>query len=119
MAIEHPIIILVLIIIDKFVSFSFSASPRARRYLSGQPLEFLDNVSAISAEPDRKIPLTFGPKGLPFRETVEAFEKQVLLEALTQNSWHQSHTAAMLAIPEKTLYNKIKKYQLKKPETKA
>jgi formate hydrogenlyase transcriptional activator len=81
-----------------------------QRYLAEQRLEFIGNAPGIQKdEPNLEIM----PAGQGFREAVEAYEKRLLLEALTQNAWHQGKTAKMLQLPPRTLYEKIKKYQLK------
>jgi DNA-binding NtrC family response regulator len=41
---------------------------------------------------------------------LEAYEKQLLLDALHKNLGHRTKTAAMLGIDRKTLYTKLKKY---------
>jgi DNA-binding response OmpR family regulator len=49
---------------------------------------------------------------LNFREAVEAYEKRLIAEALEQNLDNMAKTAAILGIPLRTLYRKIKKYRL-------
>jgi DNA-binding response OmpR family regulator len=49
---------------------------------------------------------------LNFREAVESYEKRLIAEALEQNLDNMAKTAAGLGIPLRTLYRKIKKYQL-------
>ena len=49
---------------------------------------------------------------LNFREAVEAYEKRLIAKALEQNLDNMAKTAARLGIPLRTLYRKIKKYQL-------
>jgi transcriptional regulator with PAS, ATPase and Fis domain len=51
------------------------------------------------------------------QNTVEAFEKQHITRVLVQNEWHRGKTAAYLDIPPKTLYRKMKKYQLFAPRS--
>jgi len=43
---------------------------------------------------------------------LEAFEKEYISKLLAQNQWHRTKTAAMLCIPERTLYRKLKQFQL-------
>jgi DNA-binding NtrC family response regulator len=81
-----------------------------QRYLAEGCLEcFSDQpvVQNVSILPDCL------PPGLNFREAIEAYEQRLLLKALTQHNWHQGKTAEMLGIPPRTLYEKIKKYDLK------
>jgi DNA-binding NtrC family response regulator len=85
-----------------------------QRYLTEQRLEFIGDVQAEPFEEEG-----FLVEGLSFKETVEAFEKHLLARALAQNYWHQGKTAAVLNIPPKTLYRKIKKYGLKADKDSA
>lgn len=43
---------------------------------------------------------------------LEAFEKQYILRVLEQCNWHRGKASSYLRIPPRTLYRKIKKYQL-------
>jgi DNA-binding response OmpR family regulator len=49
---------------------------------------------------------------LNFREAVEVYEKRLIATALEQNFDNMAKTATRLGIPLRTLYRKIKKYQL-------
>ncbi len=40
------------------------------------------------------------------------YEKQIIINALEDNSWNQTQTADFLGVSRKTLYNKIKKYNI-------
>ena len=44
-----------------------------------------------------------------------AYEKEMLLKALKKHNWNQSSAASELAVHEKTIRNKMKKYHIKKP----
>ncbi len=84
-----------------------------QRYLAEQRLEFIGYASVEPAEQTRGIDPGFDPAGTSFHEAVESFEKRLIVDVLTQNAWHQGKTAAILGIPSRTLYNKMKKYRLK------
>jgi two-component system response regulator AtoC len=43
---------------------------------------------------------------------VAEFEKQVILRMLEQHHWHKGQTASALGIERKTLYRKMKKFNL-------
>ena len=43
------------------------------------------------------------------------YEKEMLLKALKKHNWNQSSAASELAVHEKTVRNKMKKYHIKKP----
>jgi transcriptional regulator with PAS, ATPase and Fis domain len=62
-------------------------------------------------------------KDLPFRkdamdssfESLDEFEKGFILQILNKHGWNISRTAQALKVDRVTLYNKIKKYNLKSP----
>jgi DNA-binding NtrC family response regulator len=51
-------------------------------------------------------------EGKGLRDVLEKFEKQYLVQILDQNRWHRGKTSEALKLPSKTLYRKMKKYQL-------
>lgn len=83
-----------------------------QRYLTEQRLEFIGNLETESGERSEVSNLVFDQEGLHFRETVEMFEKRLIARVLEQNSGHTGKTATILNLPLRTLYRKIKKYQL-------
>ena len=44
-----------------------------------------------------------------------AYEKEMLLKALKRHNWNQSSAANDLGVHEKTVRNKMKKYNIQKP----
>ena len=46
-------------------------------------------------------------------ESLDDFEKKFILQILNKYKWNISHTAKALKVDRVTLYNKIKKYDLK------
>jgi transcriptional regulator with GAF, ATPase, and Fis domain/predicted negative regulator of RcsB-dependent stress response len=48
-------------------------------------------------------------------EKVEEFEKEKIIQALSQSNWIKLRAAKLLGIPEATLRNKMKKYGMKAP----
>ncbi len=67
----------------------------------------LQEKHAAVAEEDQK-----HQEELNFREAIEAYEKSLIANALEQHLGNMAKTAASLGIPLRTLYRKIKKYQL-------
>jgi DNA-binding NtrC family response regulator len=49
-------------------------------------------------------------------KSLAALEKRYIAAMLTENFWNISRTAELLGIDRVTLYNKINKYNLRKPE---
>jgi DNA-binding NtrC family response regulator len=54
---------------------------------------------------------TFDPSKMLIAQ-VEAFESNIIRSALEFNRWHKGKTAKMLGVDRKTLFNKMKRYQL-------
>ncbi|TLS16936.1 MAG: Fis family transcriptional regulator, partial [Betaproteobacteria bacterium] len=53
---------------------------------------------------------TSGPR--PLAETVEAFERALIADALTRNGGSLARTAEALGVAKTTLHDKIRKYRL-------
>jgi len=70
-------------------------------------------LGVVSAEPDTAAMLgvTQMPQGLADR--IDAYECALITQALQQTQGHVAMAAEQLAVPKKTLYDKIKKYQIK------
>jgi PAS domain S-box-containing protein len=83
-----------------------------QRYLAEQRLEFIGNTTYKAPGTTEGIPSNPQPEGQGFYQAVEAFEKQLILNALQQNLGHREKSAAMLKILPRTLHRKMKKYEL-------
>lgn len=51
-------------------------------------------------------------QGIPLRQLMEAYEKQLLTKALQQCGWNRSRAASLLGINRRQLFSKIKRYGL-------
>lgn len=60
-------------------------------------------------------PANSGPS-MPLREAVSAYEKKYIYQTLTQLNWDIDTVSQKMGIGRSTLFNKIKKYDLKKVE---
>ncbi|ALC16043.1 two-component sigma54-specific transcriptional regulator, Fis family [Desulfuromonas soudanensis] len=47
--------------------------------------------------------------------SLEALEREAVVEALRRNNWNQTHAAAFLRIPRHTLVYRMEKYEIRKP----
>jgi len=47
-----------------------------------------------------------------FKQKMASFEKEILLEALNKTNWNRNKTLKLLDIPRRTLYHKMKKFEL-------
>jgi transcriptional regulator of acetoin/glycerol metabolism len=49
-------------------------------------------------------------------KSLEEMEKEHIIEVLHQTNWNRSKTARILGIDRKTLYDKMKRYEINKSE---
>ncbi|MCP4024064.1 MAG: hypothetical protein GY729_19640, partial [Desulfobacteraceae bacterium] len=63
-----------------------------------------DTQERIVPEPDNQL--------VDLQGAVTNYEKKILLRYLKKNQWNQSKAASVLGINRKTLYSKIKKYNI-------
>jgi transcriptional regulator with PAS, ATPase and Fis domain len=66
------------------------------------------NISPPGA-PSLRLP---SPEGKTLNAMMADFEKQIIAQTLAQHHWHRSRAAVQLGIDRKTLFSKIKRYQL-------
>jgi DNA-binding NtrC family response regulator len=52
---------------------------------------------------------------LPLAEAVADFEREYLLRALRRCKWHKAQTAALMGVSRKTLWHKLKLYDIDGP----
>lgn len=74
------------------------------RYLTLHRLDF--------GEDGQILPEKRSASGQGFWQAVEAFEKQLIRDALEQNQGHKTHTAEILQLPLRTLRRKMKQYEI-------
>lgn len=102
-------------IMEEFYTYDWPGNIREfqnaiQRYLSGQPLEFLQSppeeslkANALSSPKDSR-------NHREFQAVMDEFEKKLILNVLEQHRWNKSKTAAALGIPRRTLYRKMERY---------
>ena len=78
--------------------------------LGPQAFELIERPSVGSSAPDSSPPPKEG--GPSFREQMEAFERNLLVSALTATQNNQSEAARRLGLNRATLYDRLKKYAL-------
>jgi PAS domain S-box-containing protein len=83
-----------------------------KRYVTIQRLDFINprGPRAANEVDDSSKELLQENAGL--RDAVELFEKDYISKVLNQNKWHRGKTAKTLGIPERTLYRKLKQFNL-------
>lgn len=80
-----------------------------KRYFTIERLDFVNPYRPHTANKANDYSMQ---KSTGLRDAVELFEKDYISEVLNQNKWHKRKTAKMLDIPERTLYRKLKGYNL-------
>jgi PAS domain S-box-containing protein len=83
-----------------------------KRYITIKRLDFIGTHITQGVGTRKGSWEGFDKQGLGLRNTLEAFEKEFISKKLEENHWHRAKTAAMLGIPERTLYRKLKQFQL-------
>ena len=83
-----------------------------QRFISLNHLDFITPKGPEqNPSVDRTIETSY-PECGSLRETLEAFESKFISKVLEQNRWHRGITAKTLGIPERTLYRKLRQYQI-------
>jgi transcriptional regulator with GAF, ATPase, and Fis domain len=71
----------------------------------------LPDAASEEASPEELIPQAFEQK-MSLNQAVEEYERRLLESALRQNGGNRTRTAAELGLTPRSIFNKIKKYQL-------
>ncbi len=82
-----------------------------QRYTTLGHINFIDISETHPVEATDVLP-EFESNDVGLREVLEEFEKQHIVRILDQNRWHRGKASTVLKLPPKTLYRKMKKYQL-------
>ena len=83
-----------------------------KRYLTIQRLDFINPYGSSAANKVDDSNKEFLQDSAGLRNALELFEKDHIAKVLDYNHWHRGKTAKMLGIPERTLYRKLKQFQL-------
>ena len=106
-------------IIDTLVQYDWPGNVRElqnvlQRYLAVGRLEFASGWKTDHIEP----PVEITPAAITqgnFKEMVLQFEKQLIVQALQKYQWRRTKVATELGIPRRTLFNKMKQFELNMP----
>ncbi len=106
---------------DSFYHYDWPGNVRElqntlQRYLATQHLN--GNLPLIQQQASSRALSSSTPniEGLSLPDAINAFEKQVIIEALEKNQQHKIQTAKMLGIPRSTLHRKIKEHGITESE---
>lgn len=110
-------------VLEAFYNYDWPGNVRElqnalHRYLTVGKVDFIRNISngiSMQALEDSGDPLSV-EKGPDLRDAIESLEKMMIKEALANTNWNRSRAAAILGIPRKTLFRKMKKFGVVSPE---
>jgi transcriptional regulator with PAS, ATPase and Fis domain len=80
------------------------------RYLAVGRLDFIHGGEPVKQAMERDSPEGPALGEQDFKSAVEVFERNLITQALNRTKWNRTKAAAMLGIPRKTLFRKMKKY---------
>ena len=83
-----------------------------KRYVTIERLDFINPRGPRAANDVNDSGKELLQENTGLRDAVELFEKDYISKVLNQNKWHRGNTAKMLSIPERTLYRKLKEFNL-------
>ncbi len=83
-----------------------------KRYITIQSLDFINPRGSRAANEVNDSNKELLQENAGLRDAVELFEKDYISKVLNQNKWHRGKTAKTLGIPERTLYRKLKHFNL-------
>jgi DNA-binding NtrC family response regulator len=81
-----------------------------------QPEDLPEKIRMNERPPGRSPDAATGEEGISFQTAVAEFEKALIISALQKTNWVKNRAADLLQIKRTTLVEKIKRYQLEKPE---
>ncbi len=81
-----------------------------RRYVSVGSLDFIDLEPVRGDQKDSGDPSAIKRKNLP--DAVADYERGLIKKSLDENQWHKDRTAVALGISRRTLFRKLKNYEL-------
>ncbi|SPD73296.1 PAS modulated sigma54 specific transcriptional regulator, Fis family [uncultured Desulfobacterium sp.] len=102
-------------VMESFINYDWPGNVRElqnmlRRYITVGKVDFID----LAPSTQKRIGLSSDPaiKTIDLFNTVEDHEKSLIIKALNENQWHKERTASALGISRRTLFRKLKYYQL-------
>jgi len=108
-------------VIDAFLNYDWPGNVRElqnmiKRYISLKKIDFVHELSTTGQlSHEQEDETSFIDRQIDLPGSIEILERRMIRDALIQCQWHRGKAAAMLNIDRKTLYVKIKKYDLRAP----
>jgi DNA-binding NtrC family response regulator len=85
------------------------------RYISLKKIDFAHEMPGAwgpDMDIDEKADIGFSDKQIDLPGSVAILEKRMIKDALAKSQWHRGKAAKLLNIDRKTLYQKMKKYEI-------
>ena len=86
------------------------------RFVTLGELDFIDLSPDIRRQSELFDTVVLPDSGLSLAVMMEEVEKRIIIQHFERNNWHQNDTALALQVDRKTLYRKVKQYNISKPE---
>lgn len=83
-----------------------------QRFITLKKLDFMGTDFTYQAEQEELEGINLESEEITLAEMVDRYEKKVLVKMLEKYNWHKTKVATTFKIDRKTLFNKMKKYNL-------
>ncbi len=105
-------------ILDQFLNYDWPGNVRElqnviHRYISMKKLDFTGFPKAKTTIPQGQMK-NVGASNI--QDMLDSYEKEIIEKTLNQCEWHRGKVATALGINRKTLFTKMMKYGLHKPQ---
>lgn len=75
-----------------------------------------DKITPEEIPQEIKSKTSMSESSKPLKKALDEFEKQYIISSLNENNWNIKQTSEKIGIARKNLYEKIRKYRIKKPK---
>jgi DNA-binding NtrC family response regulator len=76
-----------------------------------------DKITPEEIPQEIKSKTSMSESSKPLKKALDEFEKQYIISSLNENNWNIKQTSEKIGIARKNLYEKIRKYRIKKPKS--
>ena len=87
-----------------------------QRYVTMGDFDMINETTSPTVDLKSKNTPSVISEGATYSDTMDAFEKQLLVQILAGCQWHREKAASQLDIPLRTFYRKLKKHGLKRQD---
>jgi len=115
---DEPVAPLTGKVIDLFYSYDWPGNIRElqniiTRYISLKTIDFVRELPSADLEAENQTAdVSLNGRQIDLPAAIEILEKRLIRDALVRSHWHRGKAATLLNIDRKTLYVKLKKYNI-------